>query len=393
LRRIAALLCSLLAVAALGAGSCRGVPTFLGDADLDDDGVVTNADVDVATACVGTAIGAPEIETDGGGCPVTVGPPLTGCEAADVDRSGVVTSADVAFVSQRLGASVCNGSEELCGRRYDQVAYATTHNAMAARFDPYFYSIIISNQCSGVPTQLADGIRGLMLDIHWFQPDEAEEPDLYLCHSECGYGHQLLVEGLAEITDFLDARPNEVISFIIETNAGTSGREAQIRDAFAASGLLPYAHVQSPGAPWPTLAAMIAANQRLVVLTDDASPNTGCDATGTPCPWYHYLWSDFAFETHYSYSTPANFSCADNRGEPGNDLFILNHFLTNNIGAPNFAQQVNYDPLLSRRARECWATQNHLPNFVTVDFYEIGSVLRTTNLLNFLWGQSGGTAP
>ena len=371
-------------------GPCRGLPTFLVDADLDDDGVVTSADLAAATACLGTEIGAPQIEFDTGGCPVRVGPPLTGCEAADVDRDGSVTDGDLALVAQRTGAPVCNGSEELCDRPFDQVAYATTHNAMSARFDPYDYSILISNQCSGVPAQLADGIRALMLDIHWYQPPATVAPDLYLCHSECGLGSQLLVDGLAEIRAFLDAHPGEVISFIIETNEGTSGREAQIRDAFDASGLLPYAYAQTPGAPWPTLGAMIAANQRLVVLTDDASPNAGCDASGAPCPWYQSLWSSLAFETAFSYSKPADFSCADNRGEPGNDLFILNHFLTNNIGAPNFAQQVNYDPLLSARARECWATQNHVPNFVTVDFYEIGSVLRTANLLNYLWGRTGG---
>jgi hypothetical protein len=378
-------------VIAIGAGPCS-IPTFLVDADLDDDGAVTAADVAAATACLGTEIGAPQIEYDGGGCPVRVGPPLTGCEAADVDRSGFVTAADVALVAERVGAPVCNGSDELCDRPFDQVAYATTHNAMSARFDPYDYSIIISNQCSGVPTQLEDGIRGLMLDFHWYQPPEADAPDLYLCHAECDYGHQLLVEGLTEIREFLDAHPGEVISFIIETDADTVGREAQIRDAFAASGLLPYAYAQTPGAPWPTLGAMIAANQRLVVLTDDSSPNAGCNASGTPCPWYQYLWSSFAFETAFSYSRPSDFSCNDNRGEPGNDLFIFNHFLTNNIGAPVFAQQVNYDPLLSSRARQCWAAQNHIPNFVTVDFYEIGSVLRTTNLLNYLWGQTGGAA-
>ncbi len=179
-----------------------------------------------------------------------------------------------------------------------------------------------------------------------------------------------------------------MISFIIETNADTGGREAQIRDAFAASGLLPYAHAQTPGAPWPTLAAMIAANQRLVVLTDDRvaeyrlqrhrlSRVPGISTCGRASP------SRRTSRTR----KPANFSCADNRGTPGNDLFIFNHFLTNNIGAPVFARQVNYDPLLSSRARECWAAQDHIPNFVTVDFYEIGSVLRTTNLLNYLWGQ------
>lgn len=391
-RRAAIAACLLVAVA-LGMGPCRGIPTFLVDADLDDDGVVTSADLAAVTACLGTEIGLPEIQNDAGGCPVRIGPPPTGCEPADVDQSGLVTPIDVALVADRLGQPVCNGSEALCGRRFDQVAYATTHNAMSARFEPYGYSPIISNQCSGVPTQLADGIRSLMLDIHWYQPPEADQADLYLCHAECPFGHQLLTDGLTEIGEFLAAHPAEVISFIIETNADTIDMESEIRDAFAASGLVDYAHVQTPGTPWPTLGEMVAANQRLVVLTDDSSPHTGCDASGAPCPWYHYLWSQLAFETQFSYSKPKDFSCVDNRGTPANDLFILNHFLTNNIGAPNFARQVNYDPLLSLRARDCWAFQNRIPNFVTVDFYEIGSVLRTTNLLNYLWGQTSGAPP
>jgi hypothetical protein len=375
----------------LGLGSCRGIPIFLVDADVDDDGVVTTADVAAVTACLGAEIPLePEI-LDAGGCPLR--PTANACAAADVDRDGVVTFADVGLVAAREDAIVCNGSELLCERRFDDVAYATTHNAMAARFDPYFYSPLISNQCSGVPTQLEDGIRGLMLDIHLYQPPEAESADLYLCHSDCDFGAQLLVDGLAEIRAFLDAHPGEVIAFIIETNSDTAPMEAEIRDDFAESGLVPYAHVQTPGASWPTLGEMVAADRRLVVLTDDGSPQTGCNADGNPCPWYHPLWSGFAFETPFQARTADEFSCADLRGEPGDDLFILNHFLTVNIGLPRFAQQVNFDPLLSSRARACWAAQGQIPNFPTVDFYEIGRVVRTANLLNYLWGQSDGASP
>jgi hypothetical protein len=373
--------------------SCRGIPTFLTDPDVDHDGVVTPADVDVATACVGAAFPIAPITYDQGGCPLRPPPDATGCAAADVDRDGAVTPADVAAISEHLGEAVCNGAVELCDRRFDQVAYATTHNAMSARFDPYDYSILVSNQCSGVPTQLADGIRALMLDIHWYQPPDVETPDLYLCHVYCDFGSQLLVDGLAEIRAFLESHPGEVISFIIETDADTVDMEDRIRDAFVASGLEPYALVQTPGTSWPTLREMIASNHRLVVLTDDSTPNARCDADGHPCPWYEYLWTSLAFETPFTFSQPTNFTCADNRGEPGNDLFILNHFLTNNVGAPSYAQKVNHGFLLSSRARDCWAYQGRIPNFVTVDFYEIGDVLRITNLLNYLWGQTGGVAP
>ena len=386
-------LASLGTLAVVALGSCRGIPIFLLDPDVDHDGVVTEADVAIASACVGTELPLAPVTYDHGGCPLRPAPDATGCAAADVDESGRVTQLDVDAIEAQLGATVCNGAAELCGRRFDEVAYATTHNAMSARFDPYDYSIIVSNQCSGVPTQLADGIRALMLDIHYYLPPDGDVPDLYLCHADCAFGSQLLVDGLSEIRAFLDSHPGEVVSLIIETDADTGDMEDAIRDAFDAAGLVPYAWTQTPGTPWPTLGAMVASNQRLVVLTDDATPHARCDADGVPCPWYQYLWSQLAFETPYTFSQPKNFTCADNRGEPGNDLFILNHFLTNNVGAPSYAQKVNHGFLLSRRARDCWAYQGRIPNFVTVDFYEIGDVLRTVNLLNWLWGATGGVAP
>jgi hypothetical protein len=383
----------LLAIAvvlpiALGA-RCLSLPVFLVDADVDDDGQVGPADVAAVEACLGADTTRPAPVYDSGGCPLR--PPPNACAAADVDGSGRVTSVDRTLVVEREGDRVCNGSELLCGRRFDQVAYATTHNAMAARFPPDSYSILISNQCSGVPTQLVDGVRALMLDVHWWQAPGDPAPDLYLCHEQCDFGFQRLVDGLAEIRAFLDAHPAEVISFIFETDADTVGREAGIRDAFAASGLLAYVHVQTPGTPWPTLGEMIAANHRLVVLTDDPDAS-GC-GSADPCPWYQYLWSSFAFETPFQARSADEFTCSDLRGEPGNDLFILNHFLTRNVGAPQYAQMVNYDPLLGRRARDCWAFQGRIPNFVTVDYYEIGDVVRDVDLLNYLWGQTGGAPP
>jgi len=388
---IALAVAGLLAAALVAA--CRGIPTFLIDPDLDGDGVVSQADVDLAVSCLGQEFPLPTITYDYGGCPLRPPADTTGCAAADVDRDGVVTQQDVDAVAAHLGERVCNGATELCDRRFDEVAYATTHNAMSARFDPYDYSIVVSNQCSGVPTQLQDGIRALMLDFHLYAPPGTDTPDLYLCHEDCDFGAQLLVDGLGEIRDFLAAHPAEVISLIIETDADTGDMEDAIRDAFDASGLTPYTYVQTPGAPWATLGDMIASNQRLVVLTDDSTPHARCDADGRPCPWYQYLWASLAFETPYTFLRASDFTCHNNRGQPGNDLFILNQFITRNTGAPSYARVANGDFLLDSRARDCWAYQGRIPNFVTVDFYEIGGVLRSVNLLNYLWGQTGGIAP
>ena len=79
----------------------------------------------------------------------------------------------------------------------------------------------------------------------------------------------------------------------------------------------------------------------------------------------------------------ADFSCADNRGSPGNDLFILNHFLTGPLGAsPQLAGQVNYNDPFIDRALECQAFQGRIPNFVTVDYYDVGDLFEAVAALN-----------
>jgi hypothetical protein len=52
---------------------------------------------------------------------------------------------------------------------------------------------------------------------------------------------------------------------------------------------------------------------------------------------------------------------------------------------------VNYAQLRARRARECEFQTTFRTSWT--DFYEIGSVPRMTNLLNYLWGQNAAQRP
>ncbi|MEZ4473484.1 MAG: hypothetical protein R3F60_22390 [bacterium] len=251
----------------------------------------------------------------------------------------------------------CNGSPLLCDRAYDAVAYLTTHNAMANAAD----GLRPPNQEPDMPTQLAEGARALMLDTY-------EEADgLFLCHGLCGLGRTPLVDGLRQIGAFLDAHPREVVSIIFE--AYITGE--QTAEAFAEAGLLDRVHTQGVGEPWPTLGALIAADHRLVVFSDQR---------GGP-PWHHYVW-DFAWETHFHVEAVEDFTCAPNRGNPMNSLFILNHFLTRPIALPALAEEAN--PTLGGHAEACQAEAGRLPNFVTVDFARIGDPLGVVRALNGL---------
>lgn len=290
------------------------------------------------------------------------------CDPMDGNTDGRITVDELALAASHglEGCEAprvrrCNGAERLCARRYDEVVYATTHNAMSNAADRWQ----VPNQNLPITEQLADGIRALMLDTHEFQGDS------FLCHSDCVFlGRQRLASGLREIGRFLDAHPDEIVTIIFEAYIDPQATA----DAFRAAGLMDDVHSQTLDEPWPTLGTMIDAGRRLVVLSDRrADPQA--------FPWQHYVW-DHAFETPFSFRTPGDLSCRPNRGNPDNRLFILNHFLTIDFGRPSLARQINFNPSFAARAAECAAANEALPNFVTVDFHDIGDVIDVVNELN-----------
>ena len=255
----------------------------------------------------------------------------------------------------------CNGAAHLCARAYDEVSYVTTHNAMSSDERRW----LAPNQGYAVPQQLSDGVRGLMLDLH-VGPDGTSQ----LCHGDCAFGAQPLVEGLSEIVTFLRDNPHEVITLIFESYI----TPAALDDALNASGVSPLAYTHSRGDPWPTLDQLVTWDRRIVLLSD-------VRADPTAYPEQLYVW-DHAFETHYSAETPEDLDCTPNRGDPNHPLFILNHFLTAPLALQHLAEQINFNPSFLERARRCWRESGRRPHFVTVDFYEIGDVVAVVEALN-----------
>lgn len=272
------------------------------------------------------------------------------CERSPDDDAGVVTR--------------CNGHEALCDRRLDEVAFATTHNAMSSEDEGF----IGPNQHHALWRQLGDGVRGFMLDA-WSEADGS----VSLCHGSCAFGRRPLVDGLRDLRLFLDCHPHDVAVIIFEAHAP---HEA-VAEAFEESGLARYLHTPS-GAPsagyaWPTLRELIGRGERLVVFTDDTAADE---------PWHLHTY-DWAWENPYAAASPEELSCAEDRGSRDRSLWVFNHFLTSPIARPDLAEQINHDPLFTERVERCRAeASGDLPNFVTVDFYDIGDVLSVVDALN-----------
>ena len=255
----------------------------------------------------------------------------------------------------------CNGSIDLCSKQYNEVAYLTTHNAFNSGED----GLLFPNQTYNIASQLNDGVRGLMIDVY----NHFGTPTAY--HSVFMLGTIPLSDILNDIKTFLDNNPNEIVTIILECYVTANDIEDEINQ----SGLSNYLYTHN--SVWPTLQNMINGNNRLVIFTDvdDASSSQN---------WYHYVW-DYAVETHYSVGAINDFTCDFNRGDPVNDLFIFNHFVTDaNLGYGLYdeSDDVNANPFFINRALDCQTQTNKFTNFVTVDYYELGDGLAVVDQLN-----------
>ena len=111
---------------------------------------------------------------------------------------------------------VCNGHASLCDRLFDDVAYATTHNAMSSDADGW----IPPNQGPAMWQQLEDGVRAMMLDTY------EDDGETLLCHGICALGSRPFVDALRELRLFMDCHPAEVITLILEAHIDEARFEA-----------------------------------------------------------------------------------------------------------------------------------------------------------------------
>ncbi|KAI8319822.1 PLC-like phosphodiesterase [Martensiomyces pterosporus] len=295
----------------------------------------------------------------------------------------------------------CNGYSDLCQRQFNKVAYATTHNSYA------YGDQIAANQNKNIKSQLDAGIRGFMLDLHLessvklnrrdatllaVSPTSSttasssstgsSSTDPYLCHTTCLLLNDgPLINELRNFKTFLDANPNEVITIFIENDDNFTA--AQMATQFKNASLDKYAfQPASTGSDfaWPTLQSMISSGKRLVIFTDGgADPST--------VPWILYD-KDYVVQTPYEVPVNSNFGCSPlTTVRP---LWVMNHFVYANqtfgngvVGKPDptSAASVNALSSLQNQASIC-SKAGVFPNFVTVDFYDQGDVLKAVAGIN-----------
>jgi hypothetical protein len=264
-------------------------------------------------------------------------------------------------------------------------------------------------QQAGIPTQLEDGVRALLIDVHYGFPggsriktdlserrptretmtdllgqegvdaalrirdrlvgvDEGQR-GLYLCHGFCELGASELGPTLRTIRDFLVRRPGEVLLVVVEDYVSPRDLAA----VFEESGLAERVYRGPSGPPWPTLRELVESGENAIVFLE--SGNGGVD-------WLRPAF-ELIQETPYTFHAPGEFSCRPNRGSPSAGLFLVNHWIeTTPTPLPSNAAIVNARAVLLTRARECAGERGMLPNILAVDFYRSGDLFGVVDTLN-----------
>ncbi len=296
---------------------------------------------------------------------------------------------DIATASAQVETPTrCNGLEELCGRPFDQVVFAGTHNAMSAEELGWE----LANHQTAIPAQLAGGIRALLVDVQKWEVDvslgelsldpeaaqlaaealsgaQTPEDGLWMCHKLCQLGGTPFRDFIADLRAFLETNPDEVVLVVIQDEA----EKVDIKSALVDGGLRELAYEHPPGQSWPTLGEMIANNERVVFLAE----NDG-DATG----WYQAVYDGNVTETNFRYSVVSDFECAPNRGVENSDLFLINHWVETGVPVPSDADVVNSREVLLARVDECRRVRGREPGVIAVNFWERGDVIEVVEDLN-----------
>ncbi|MEZ5078622.1 MAG: hypothetical protein R2725_14395 [Solirubrobacterales bacterium] len=326
---------------------------------------------------------------------------LTGC------GSGGGRAATARAGGPAGGAPTCDGAAALCGKRLDQVVFPGTHNSFAAADEPGWY---FANQRFGIGRQLDDGIRALLLDLHYgvrapdglvrtdFSAQGAEankvvktfpararqaaeriagplgagmpagEPRLYLCHTLCELGAEPLDRELSRIAAFLGAHPRAFLVLIIEDYV-SAGRVAA---AFRTAGLARLAATLPLHAPQPTLGELLDEGKQLAVFSE----NRGGDPA-----WYMPAFS-YIQDTPLGAHRPDQLSCARFRGDPDSPLLLVNYWIPPFPPSPSLNAAIGRTSFLRHRMRRCVRERGTEGAIVAVDFYQRTSVVRVARELN-----------
>ncbi|KAI0093153.1 PLC-like phosphodiesterase [Irpex rosettiformis] len=292
-----------------------------------------------------------------------------------------IAIAVAAPICQPRASGECNGHAELCDRSYGNITFFGAHDSFAFSEDPF---ALARDQELDITSQLNLGVRLLQAQSHM------NGGVLHFCHTSCAlFDGGTVLSYLQTVNTWLQANPNEVLTLLFTNPEGVSLPNVWA-PAFQQSGIADLAFVPSAvptkQSDWPTLGELIDAGKRVVVFLD-----AGADIDRSVpyiLPEFEMIW-----ETPFSV-TDASFPCSVDRiaGPLGttDHMYMINHSLNKNIldtgiivSDPLDAKTTNGVTSILANAAGCEPlSAGRSPNFVLLDFVNIGQGLQAVNQLN-----------
>lgn len=270
----------------------------------------------------------------------------------------------------------CNGLEGICDLRANEVTYATLHNGMATLEGGFLFG---PNHRSPLEEALEAGYRGLNLDICNCGGE------LIFCHGICALGPRDVVEVMQNVNEFLDKNPTETIVFIYQVDNGADQMvdlNAFYDKLLLVDGLVEKMYVhEGRDTPWPTLRQLTtpAFNKRIIMFHYNG-PNCNIDPGG--CPDGLHLYYNYASDNDWDHPDAASIadrstSCQLVKNGINSRTFVgLNNF----VSPPkrSAAKEVNEYAAAKDYINDCMRQLGEDINFVLVDFWSEGDLLRVT---------------
>ena len=246
-------------------------------------------------------------------------------------------------------------------KKFNQVCWLTSHNS----FTSSKYNWIYNQQSQSIEDQLEYGVRGLMIDLWWYNNE------IYMLHGEIKltrlqkWSKPNKFEWLLPIIKKrLDDNPTEIITLILESYLDTTGGTEimKLLKKYDMNTLLYNPpRQQLLRNQWDRIGDMISNNTRLVMISRNIYDKVIYD-------------SGVVIENKWE-----NNDSGDKFFRSIGNIFIFNHF-----------KKVSFHPYkiynsfsnIMRRMINAHKIINKFPNYVSVDFSQIGDAKNVVDFLN-----------
>ncbi len=178
---------------------------------------------------------------------------------------------------------------------------------------------------------------------------------------------------LDQIKDHLEENQDKILTFFLDLDLPID----TLKKVFEEKNLIKYFHRQPLGRDWPAVREMVQNQKRIVLFSMESIFN--------PPDWLHHVWN-YTVEPYFSLFEAPNFLGEFLKGDPRNDLLIINDFNipSNRIERnPVYIIDQNTNHYLLSHCLSVWRTTGKAPNFIFLDQYNQRMQVIVNNLRSF----------